>query len=190
MIDNRLPRRTSIRLRAFDYAQHGAYFVTVCSHQRECLFGEVSGQTMQMNEAGSIVAGTWDCLPDHYPHVETDALIVMPNHVHAIIMLTDGVVAGPVGTGSTPGRDGEGVSVAAGSKPAPTIRHGLPEIVRAFKTFSARRINDYRGTPGQPVWQRNYHEHVIRDEASLNRIRRYIAENPATWDADPDNVTV
>ena len=91
----------------------------------------------------------------------------MPNHVHGIIIIRD---------------------VGAGSEPAPTTkRHGLPEIVRQFKTFSARRINRRRGTPGQPVWQRNYYEHIIRHEESLNRIRDYILTNPLRWNLDREN---
>ena len=77
--------------------------------------------------------------------------------------------------------------VGAGLKPAPTMRHGLSEIVRAFKTFSARRINALQGTAGTALWQRNYYEHVIRDEGALDRIRQYIADNPARWHEDPEN---
>ena len=78
--------------------------------------------------------------------------------------------------------------IGAGLKPAPTTkRHGLSEIVRAFKTFSSRQINDQRGTPGIPIWQRNYYEHVIRNETALNRIRQYILDNPFRWTFDPDN---
>jgi hypothetical protein len=182
--------------------------------------------------------------------VQLDAFVVMPNHVHGIIIITDragGVGAGfkparttmgpgsAAGSGSTPGAGSAGGagstagpgsvgagsvgvgSVGAGSEPAPTTTtgpgptagsgpaagpgsvgaglepaptrssYGLPEIVRQFKTFSARRINELRGTPGTTVWQRNYYEHIIRDEFSLSRIRQYIAENPAPWDADQEN---
>jgi hypothetical protein len=114
----------------------------------------------------------------------------MPNHIHGAIGLVDddGVGANDVGAGLKPAR---GVvagpnSVRAGLKPAPT-RPGLPEIIRGFKTFSARRINELRETRGVPVWQRNYYEHVIRDEESLNRIREYILINPAQWAFDPEN---
>jgi hypothetical protein len=79
--------------------------------------------------------------------------------------------------------------VGAGLRPAPTIvnRYGLPEIIRAFKAFSSRRINELRGTPGIPIWQRNYYEHVIRDEEDLNQIREYIINNPLKWDLDGEN---
>ena len=254
--------RRSIRLKGYDYTQPGAYFITICTHSRACLFGEIIDGEMHLNEAGQIVVQTWQDLPNHISNVQLDAFVVMPNHVHGIIIITDraGVVgtgsepartmmgsgsavdsdstpgpgsaadsgstagpgsvgAGSVGAGSEPapttttgpgptagpgsvagsgpttgpgsvavvvgsGSVGSG-SVGAGSEPAPTrSSYGLPEIVRQFKTFSARRINELRGTPGTPVWQRNYYEHIIRDEFSLSRIRQYIAENPARWDAD------
>ena len=159
--------RCSIRLKGYDYTQPGAYFVTICTHQRRCLFGDVVGGEMRLNELGDFVWATWHDLPNHVPHVQLDAFVVMPNHVHGIIIIRD---------------------VGAGSEPAPTTkRHGLPEIVRQFKTFSARRINRRRGTPGQPVWQRNYYEHIIRHEESLNRIRDYILTNPLRWNLDREN---
>ena len=116
--------RRSIRLQGYDYAQAGAYFVTVCAYNRECLFGEIMGEEMQVNASGEIVIACWHDIPRHFANVELDAFVVMPNHVHGIIMLRD--VNDP------------DIGVGAGFKPAPTLtasRHGLPEIVRAFKTF-------------------------------------------------------
>ncbi|MCC7447866.1 MAG: transposase [Anaerolineae bacterium] len=165
--------RRSVRLQGYDYAQSGAYFVTVCTHNRECLFGEIVAEAMVLNPFGIIVQDQWDNLPRHYPHLELDAFVVMPNHMHGIIVLTD-----PVG---------------AGLRPAPTTvptidkRYGLPEIVRALKAFSARQINDCRESPGVPVWQRNYYEHIIRNEKALDAIRRYIEDNPLRWALDVDN---
>ncbi|MFN8475657.1 MAG: transposase [Anaerolineae bacterium] len=162
--------RRSIRLQGYDYSQVGAYFVTVVTRNRECLFGAIVDDVMRLTSLGMVVYSTWNDLPAHYLHVELDAFVVMPNHVHGIIVLSDNV-APPVG---------------AGLKPAPT-RHTLSEIVRGLKTFSARRINETRGTPGSPVWQRNYYEHIIRDETSLERIRQYIRDNPALWATDAEN---
>ncbi len=165
-------RRRSIRLPGYDYGQAGAYFVTICTQHRTCLFGDVLDRAMRLNALGHTVQAVWDALPIHYPHVYLDAFVVMPNHVHGIIALLDESAVG------------------ADFKSAPTeTRHSLPEIVRAFKTFSARRINERSNTVGQPVWQRNYYEHVIRDEPSLSRIRQYIAENPARWPVDRENPT-
>jgi len=114
---------------------------------------------MRANALESAVQACWHDLPEHYPQIMLDAFVVMPNHVHGILILA----------------------------PESAGQHGLPEIARAFKTLSARRINEIRRTPGQPVWQRGYHEHIIRDEASLADIREYIATNPARWAFDREN---
>jgi len=108
-----------------------------------------------------------------YNHIKLDEYVIIPNHIHGIVIIND--------------------DVGAGLKPAPTSmkRHGLPEIVRGFKTFSSRRINQYRNTPGQKLWQRNYYEHIIRNDDELNRIREYIINNPLEWEMDrnhPDNI--
>ena len=170
--------RRSIRLRGFDYSRDGAYFVTICTRGRACLLADVVGGEMRLSEAGRVVQEVWEGLPLHYPHVQTDAWVIMPNHVHGIIVLS-----------------AFDTQVRACLNPAPTARanetrHGLPEIVRALKTFSARRINALRGAMGSPFWQRNYYEHVIRDDDSLNRIRQYIMDNPARWGEDPENPMV
>jgi len=171
--------RRSIRLKDYDYAKAGAYFVTTCTWQREYAFGEIMNGLVQLNRRGEIVQAVWDDLPNHYALVQLDAFVVMPNHIHAIIVLEDNT---------------EQASVGAGLRPAPTTpstlaaRPALPEIVRAFKSFSARRINESRQTAGRPVWQRNYFEHVIRDERELITIRRYILNNPLQWALDRDNL--
>jgi REP element-mobilizing transposase RayT len=176
------PGRHSIRLRGYDYAACGAYFVTLCTQGRVALLGEVLAGEVVLNPLGRIVRDTWDALPVHYPHVALDAFVVMPNHVHAIIVLTDIAV---VGAGLKPAPT-EPAVVRAGFKPAPT-RHGLPEILRAFKTFSARKINALRGAPGTAVWQRNYYERIIRDDRELWAIQEYIANNPIQWMIDREN---
>ncbi len=171
--------RRSIRLQNYDYNQPGAYFVTICTHERACRFGEIADGEMQLNEYGLTVVGCWEDLPNHYPHVELGAFVVMPNHVHGIIVLVED--AHVVGAGLRPApTEPAPTTFAPTDGPAPTTRpkrHGLPEIVRAFKSFSARRINERRNTPGIPLWQRNYYERVIRSESELNSVRRYIANN-------------
>ena len=135
---------------------------------------------MRLNAFGEIVVRTWHDLPNHVANVQLDAFVVMPNHVHGIIVITDNSVVDSVGAGSEP--------APTTTKPAPTPkRHALPEIVRQLKTFSARRINQHRGTPGAPVWQRNYYERIIRDERTLGRIRAYIRNNPLKWELDREN---
>ncbi len=202
--------RRSIRLPGYDYAQPGAYFVTICTHDGEPLFGDVIDGIMQLNRFGRIVQACWYDLPRHYPHVMLDAFVVMPNHVHMLIILilTGNAAAretgarlslthaesdleeNPFASTYQPAADGLVPSMPDDRPASKTaVRHALPEIVRALKTFSARRINDLRHTSGLSVWQRNYYEHVVRDQADLDRIRRYIAENPQRWALDEDNPT-
>ncbi len=171
--DSHKPRRRSLRLKDYDYAQPGAYFVTTVTRDRLSLFGEIVADSMRLNAFGDIVRACWDDLPSHYAHIELDAFVVMPNHVHGIIILEN-----PAGEGLKPS--------PAGTIATTTKRHGLPEIVRAFKTFSARRINELRGTPNVPVWQRSFHERVIRSDHELNRIRQYLIDNPEQWALDSE----
>ncbi len=154
------PRRRSLRLPAYDYSQAGAYFITICTQDRVMLFGEVIDGHVRPNEIGMIVQQTWNDLPVHYRGIDLDTFILMPNHVHGIIILAD----------------------------QPERPCALPEIVRGFKTFSARRVNETTGKRGA-LWQRSYYEHVIRNEKALNRIRAYIANNPAQWADDPNNTS-
>jgi putative transposase len=125
---------------------------------------------MRLSQQGRIVWEHWIALPQHYPNAQLDAFVAMPNHVHGIILLNHRRLA----------------DVGTGFKPAPT--HGLPEIVRAFKTFSSRAINAVRGTPGQPVWQRSYYDRIIRDEEEMARIQQYILDNPRKWANDRENL--
>lgn len=162
--------RRSIRLKGYDYSQNGAYFVTICTQGRQCLFGNIMDEKMVLNNAGEIVKSVVNDLPNHYTHVELAQYVIMPNHFHGIVVLTD--------------------NVRAGLKPAPTKRHGLPEIVRGLKTFSSRRINQLRHTPGAKLWQRNYYEHIIRNDNDLQQIKQYIIINPAQWHSDHDNPTL
>jgi putative transposase len=176
-LDAPRPRRRAIRLAGYDYAQAGAYFITMCTEDRALLFGAIQDGVMRLNETGAFVEAAWQDLSRHYRNVALDEFVVMPNHVHGIIVIAEQ-------------DDHDAASGGAGLKPAPTKSHPVSEIVRGFKTFSARRINEHRGTRGAAVWQRNYYEHVIRNEASLSRIRQYVANNPASWPDDPENPAV
>lgn len=175
--------RRSLRLQDFDYSQAGAYFITVCTQERACLFGEVVADEIRLNDIGRMVQTAWNAIPVLHPAVATDAFVVMPNHIHGIIVLTD---PHPVGAGLVPALDG--ATTRAGTRPAPTVGG----VVGAFKS---RVTVDYiRGvkTQGWPsfagrLWQRNYYEHVIRNEDSLARIREYIANNPLRWALDREN---
>lgn len=165
--------RRSIRLDGYDYGQPGAYFVTICTYKRMGLFGEVMDGQMRLTPFGRIVADEWRRTERVRDNVRLDAFVMMPNHVHGIIVIT-----------RRPDRcRGE-------SQFAPTMRefrspsHTLGAIVRGFKGAATRRINRLRGAPGEPVWQRNYYEHIVRNWRDLERIRQYIAENPAHWHRD------
>jgi len=126
---------------------------------------------MELNDFGEVVKLVWQEIPLHYPEVNNDEFIVMPNHIHGIITIDE--------------------NQRAGSKPAPTTgKHQLSEIVRAFKTYSARKINELRKTPGTPVWQRNYYEHIILNENDYHQIGEYILYNPAKWETDSENPTL
>lgn len=168
------PQRRSIRLPGYDYTQAGAYFVTVCTHRRACLFGDVDGENARLSSVGRIVASSWEWLAERYPYVETDLYVVMPNHLHGILWL----VADP---------DRRGGSRAAPTPTPEGRRKPLGQLIGAFKTVSTKRINNIRETPGTPIWQRNYYEHVIRNEDDLLEVRRYIRDNPARWHDDEEN---
>ena len=174
--------RRSIRLRDYDYSSSRAYFVTICTFERECLFGEVVDGVMRLNEAGQFVEMVWRSLPQRYQGIDVDAFVAMPNHIHGIIMIDE-----PVGAiHESPGSD-KGVG-AIHELPLRNRRNmTLPKVIGYLKMNSAKRINQSRNNPGTPVWQRNYYERVIRDERELDGIRRYIAENPARWDEDENH---
>jgi REP element-mobilizing transposase RayT len=166
-------------LKGYDYSQPGAYFITICTQDRACLFGEVVDGEMRLNDAGQMVQDVWDELPAFYPGVQTDAFIVMPNHIHGIIIL--------VGTGShaCPDEIGQPQGVA------PT-RLSLPDVVHRFKTMTTKRYIDgvkkFGWTPfRRRLWQRNYYEHIIRNDHALQRIREYIWTNPLRWHLDREN---
>ena len=133
-----------------------------------------------LNQFGNIIQFTWNDLPNHINGIVLDEFIVMPDHVHGIIRITD---RGMARAGAV--KKGTGLEPAlAETFPAPVA---LPEIIRQFKTFSAKRINIVRESPGSPVWQRNYHDHIVRNENSLCLIRKYIRENPLHLGKDHEN---
>mgnify|MGYP003795549223 FL=1 len=165
--------RRSIRMKGYDYSQPGAYFITICTHQNHALFGKIVDGEMQLNNLGRVVQFTWDDLVNHVDNIELGPFMIMPNHIHGIIQ----IIEPNVGAGSEPAR----------TEPAPkssSSQTSLPEIVRQFKTFSARRINTLRNSTDKPVWQRNYYEHIIRNDQSFQKIGEYILTNPVQWEND------
>ena len=178
-----LHHRRSIRLKEYDYSQPGAYFITICTHQREHRFGEVVNGVMQSNEFGQIAQEEWLKTALIRGEIELDEFVIMPNHFHGIIWIVDGrgtarrAPTGGLGETSanfTPTHEQFGKPVVG----------SIPTIVRAFKSAVSRRINLARCTPGKPVWQRNYWEHIIRDEKDLTNAQAYILNNPAQWEND------
>jgi len=162
--------RRSIRLKGYNYSQPGAYFVTICTYQRRCLFGDIVGEDMELNEFGEIARQCWSAIPEHFPRARMDQFVIMPNHMHGIIWIVDNIVGAK---NFSPLQQPRGTSKTIGS------------IIRGFKigvTTWARQHTDVH-----TVWQRNYYEHIIRDEESLNRIREYIVTNPVRWHLDREN---
>jgi putative transposase len=192
--------RRSIRLKENDYSQAGAYFVTICAWNKEYLFGNIVEGAMQINESGLTVQDEWIKTADIRKNVELDEFIVMPNHIHGIIVLSNNVGArrclalpdrGNTNTNNTVDQDRAAEPAnedRATHRVAPTVTSGsIGAIIGQFKSIVTKRINQIRNTPGHPVWQRNYYEHVIRDDNDLNRIREYIINNPAQWAEDEEN---
>jgi len=184
--------RRSIRLPGYDYRQAGAYFVTICTYRRELLFDDPL--LCQVAEA------MWQRIPRHFPHVQLDAWVVMPNHLHGILIITDHPCRGeasqatgspakplPISTAGFVDETASGDASPLPQRPTGVQPGSLGAIVGNFKAVAARRINRLRNEPGLPVWQRNYYEHVVRDERTLNAIRQYIADNPARWAWDTYN---
>jgi putative transposase len=196
-------------MKGFDYSFPGAYFVTVVTRQRKYLFGEVVNDEMQENQYGKIVRQTWIDLTSHYLLVSLDAFVIMPNHVHGILVINDSRDESPYNVEPMPSRSivwGEIVSDAyitnpdesdgimmpncrggSSTHPYKMIHHGLPEFVRAFKSFSARRINQLRNMPGVAIWQRSFYDRIIRNEWEFHNIRDYIQTNPQRWQEDKYN---
>lgn len=201
--------RRSIRLKGYDYAQAGAYFITIVAQDRACLFGDVVDGEMRLNAAGQAVWYGWDAMPNRFPTVELDAFVVMPNHVHGIIVITNDVGAGHVGAGhvgaglvpAQPADADDRATTRATTRVAPTDSDGgdsdrptIGDVVGAFKSWTTvlytRGVKQsawpaFRGR----LWQRNYYEHIIRDDAALRRIRDYIITNPARWALDEESPT-
>ena len=181
--------RRSIRLPGYDYTQPGAYFITICTFHHKYLFGEVVAGEMRQNEFGGIVQTCWDEIPVHFLHTELDAFVVMPNHIHGIILITDAVGARHAvplhGNAASP--HGNAVPPQQTERFGKPVPGSIPTIVRSFKSAVTRRINQLRDTQGTPVWQRNYFEHIVRNEHTLNAIRQYILNNPHRWPLDRYN---
>ncbi len=173
--------RRTIRLPEYDYAQSGFYFLTICTHNRVCLFGDIAEGTMRLNDAGRMVEQCWGTIPAHFPHVALDECMVMPNHVHGILRVVDRWATGR-GTACRAPTGGTTTPVEQFGVP---VSGSIPTVIRSFKSAVTKGINEISQSSGRcDVWQRNYWEHVIRDETELQRIREYICDNPLHWATD------
>ncbi len=186
--DPQIRHRRSIRLKGYDYTQAGAYFITICSHHREHIFGEIVNEEMKLNKFGLVAKQQWEKLPKRFPNVELGAFVLMPNHEHGMIQIIEHQRRGIAENLQSLDEDS--------SRYAPTdnqqkfgkmVPNSIPTIVRSYKSAVAYRINLMRGVKAAPVWQRNYYEHIVRNEKELELITEYIDYNPLNWQLDRDN---
>ncbi|WP_019498091.1 transposase [Pseudanabaena sp. PCC 6802] len=177
--------RRSIRLKGYDYSAAGSYFITICTHQRECLFGEISNGEMHLNQYGQIIAEEWQRSSVIRQEIELDLWAIMPNHFHGIVIITDNVGANgrlpllPPPMQSDPSSLPDRTFARSSMQPK-----SLSSLIAGFKSATTKHINIARNSPSSPVWQRNYYEHIIRDETSCQKIRQYIQTNPIAWEID------
>ncbi|MER2599588.1 MAG: transposase [Caldilineales bacterium] len=157
--------RRSIRLKGYDYSQPGGYFITIVVKNRKPILGSVVDGVFHPSRYGHLVHMVLTALPKHYPYLQLDQFVLMPDHIHAIFILLE--------------------EPRTRRTPAPK-RHSVTEVIRGFKTESARKINRLRKTQGTAVWKRNYYERIIRNQRALHAIRRYIIQNPLKWQIKQD----
>jgi putative transposase len=211
--------RHSIRVKGYDYSQAGGYYITIVSSSREYLFGEVVESKMVLNRFGQIAKTQWERLPRRFHHIALGEFVVMPNHIHGIIFIVDGggtaMDGCDIGDGRGTAVDGRGTAEHfeaheyESSRRAPTddesirrahieqfgkpISGSIPTIVRSYKSAVALRVNLSRQTRDKPVWQRNYYEHIIRNQDDYERIAGYILDTPlrgaypVNWNQDDEN---
>ena len=180
MYNSGMKPHKSIRLKGYDYSRAGAYFVTICTHNKECLFGDVVNGNLALNDFGRMVDSEWLKTTEIRKNVILDKYIVMPNHFHGMFLITEND-SGKARLATT--KCNVSIKMEFG-KPKPG---SLPVIVGSFKSAVARQINLMRNTPGKEVWQRNYYEHIVRNPDELDRIREYIVTNPLRWQMDKEN---
>lgn len=171
----KIHHRRSIRLPEYDYTQPGAYYITICTHKRQCWFGDVENGEMQKNYLGEIAHRFWEALPRRFSHIQLDVFVVMPNHLHGILIITD-----------------EGYQALPKDRPIKEqfgrpVPGSIPTVVRSFKSAVTKRINLMRRGKNPPIWQDNYYESIVRIETGLDRIREYIINNPCHWEIDKEN---
>ncbi len=194
--DPDIHQRHSIRLAEYDYSSAGFYFVTICVQERECLLGEIVDSEVILNDAGRMVAKTWQELPAKYPDIAIDEYVIMSNHFHGIIILQQPDPS-PVGAGprACPGfNKSQTIGHPQGGAPTEMGQLSLPDVVHRFKSLTTARyrhgVNHHNWPPfSRKLWQRNYYERIIRNENELQQTRQYIHDNPTQWESDDKNPT-
>jgi len=194
-------RDTSLRLQSYDYSKPGFYFITVCTYQREHHFGTVNYGEMILNESGIIANEFWKNMEHRFPQCRTHTFVVMPNHIHGIIEILP--ISKPVGSihESSPPAKNKSYSKPAGSIHELNLlrvneqsdvesnrkrrrKMIIPMVVGWYKMNVSKQINLIRNSPGVHIWQRNYYEHIIRDQTSFEIISEYIRYNSQKWNRD------
>ena len=173
--------RRSVRLKEFDYSQPGWYYITICTHNKKCLFGGIADSKMVLNKFGKIVNEEWQKTKEIRRNIDLDYYVIMPNHIHGIIIIENKIIVHTAlrANSNSPLQCDENIKNKLNS-PSQTIG----AIVRGFKGSVTKRINELRNTPGSPVWQRNYYEHILRNEMDLYCTRNYIQNNTLKWQLD------
>jgi len=161
---NNLPKRKRTRLKEYDYSNSAYYYVTICTQCKRKMFGNIIGSSVKLNQFGRIVEECWQDLQNHYCNCELDDYVIMPDHFHGILIIDN---------------------CREGSMTLPnTKRHGLSEIIRAFKSFSAKKINESLNQEKEFHWQKSFYDRIIRNEKELFQIRLYIEQNPLKWEIE------
>lgn len=171
--------RRSIRLKGHDYTQAGEYFVTICVKDRECILGNISLDQVKLSRIGEIAKECWERIPQHFSNAGLDEYVIMPNHVHGVIVLTDLVGTRHAVSSQEARSRQENTSVQCAEHFSKPVCGSLPTIIRSFKSAASKRIHE-AGFPSF-AWQSRFYEHVIRGDRDLDRIRAYILENPSNW---------
>ena len=172
------PSRRSVRLPEFDSSKIGMYFVTICSAERKCIFSEIRGNSPILSPVGDAVKTFWAQIPQHFPNVKMDAYVVMPNHLHGILTIESKSPHAAHGGGDAP-------RVESFGKPT---QGSVPTIVRSFKAAVSNHVRESRLAAGEPIWQRGYFEHVLRNTQEFVEATNYILQNPVRWVDDEENL--
>ena len=185
------PKRRSIRILEYDYTQQGAYFISICTHLKKHIFGEITSGSMKLSPLGEIAHYQWLQLPQRFSNIELDAFIIMPNHIHGILIINK--PQHPITRRYSPDLSNEDTPQVSTLTPCPPVNSNPPHgtipgsigaIIQNYKSLTSRKINMLLRSKNNPIWQRNFYEHIVRDETDYERIVEYIENNPISWSDD------